>query len=227
MLQYGKVSSGNQFCDISLQSNGYLKNFIDSCKHFLDKLFVKNKVSLTVPKLQLVCVLLYTGKSSPDLRAHLRCTIAKNIPFQKLNIVFSLTCRLGNLFIFKDSLEKKTLSGIVYCYTCSICKVTYFGKTFQHFFTKASKHIGTSTLTGKCIRNTKESAISDHLLQCYSPITFDDFEISASDSTKFKLLIKQSLLIKCNKPVLNRTTGSFWLDLFGQILMFTFYLKKI
>ena len=64
------------------KSNGYHKKFLNSSiKHFLDKLFVKNKVSLTVPKLQLVCVLLYTGKSSPDLRAHLRCTIVKNIPF--------------------------------------------------------------------------------------------------------------------------------------------------
>ena len=36
------------------KGNGYPKNFIDSClKHFLEKLFVKNKVSLTVPKLQL------------------------------------------------------------------------------------------------------------------------------------------------------------------------------
>ena len=56
------------------KSNGYPKNFINSCiKHFLDKLFVKNKVS--VPKVQLVCVLPYTGKSSLDLRAHLRRTI--------------------------------------------------------------------------------------------------------------------------------------------------------
>ena len=56
------------------KSNGYPKNFINSCiKHFLDKLLVKNKVS--VPKVQLVCVLPYTGKSSLDLRAHLRRTI--------------------------------------------------------------------------------------------------------------------------------------------------------
>ena len=41
------------------KSNGYPKNLIDSqIKHFLDKLFVKNKVSLTVLKLKLVCVLL-------------------------------------------------------------------------------------------------------------------------------------------------------------------------
>ena len=60
------------------RSNGYPKNFIDSCiKHFLDKLFDKRKVSLTVPKVQLVCMLPYPGKSTLDSRARLRCTIEK------------------------------------------------------------------------------------------------------------------------------------------------------
>ena len=79
------------------KSTGYPKNFIDSyIKRFLDKFFVKNEVSLTVPKLQLVCVLPYTGKSSLDLRARLRRTIEKNIPFCKLNVVFRSTYGLGN-----------------------------------------------------------------------------------------------------------------------------------
>ena len=69
---------------------------------------------LTVPKLQLVCVLAYRGKSSLDLRARLRWTTEKNIPFCKLNVVFRSTCKLGNLFRFKDSLEKKILPGIIY-----------------------------------------------------------------------------------------------------------------
>ena len=113
------------------KSNSYPKNFFNSCiKHFLDKLFVKNKVSLTVPKLQLVCVLPYTGKSSLDLRARLRCMIEKNILLCKLNVVFRSTCRLRNLFRFKDSLDEKILSGIVYLYSCSSCKVIYCGKTF-------------------------------------------------------------------------------------------------
>ena len=72
----------------------------------------------------------------------------------------------------------------------------------------------TSNLTVKRIKNAKESAICDHLLQCDSPITFADFDILASDSNKFKLLIKESLLIKRDKPALNRTTKSLLLDLF-------------
>ena len=115
MLKYGKVSLGNWFSEVSIHKHYYYKhqyypkNFIVSrIKNVLDKLFVKNKVSLTVPKLRSVCVLPYTGKSSLDLRTRLRRTIEKNIPFCKLNVVFRSICRLGNLFRFKYSLEKKS-----------------------------------------------------------------------------------------------------------------------
>ena len=117
------------------------------------------------------------NNKSIDLRARLRRMIEKNIPFCVLSVVFRSTCRLGNLFRFKDSLEKKILYGIVYRYTSSNCKVTCYGKTFRHFFTRASEDMGTSNLTGKRIKNAKESAISDHLLQCDSPTAFDDFDI--------------------------------------------------
>ena len=71
-----------------------------------------------------------------------------------------------------------------------------------------------SNLTGKRVKNVKESAISDHLLQCDCTIDFDHFDILTSDTNNFKLLIKKSLLIKCDKPVLNHTVKSFPLKLF-------------
>ena len=72
----------------------------------------------------------------------------------------------------------------------------------------------TSNLTGKRLKNAKELALSDNLLQCDSTMTFDDFDILVSCSNKFKLLIKENLFIKRDKPALNRTTNSFLLDLF-------------
>ena len=71
-----------------------------------------------------------------------------------------------------------------------------------------------SNLTGKRVKNVKESAISDHLLQCDCTIDFDHFDILTSDTNNFKLLIKKSLLIKRDKPVLNHTVKSFPLKLF-------------
>ena len=102
-----------------------------------------------VPKKELICVLPYLGKASLDLRTRLRRTIERNLPFCKLKIIFRSKCRLNTLFRFKDSLEKKIRSGIIYRYTCSNCKVTYCGKTFRHFYTRAAEHMGISNLTGK------------------------------------------------------------------------------
>ena len=42
----------------------------------------------------------------------------------------------------KTSLEKKIRSGITYRYTCSSIKVTYYGKTSRHFYTRAAEHMG-------------------------------------------------------------------------------------
>ena len=73
--------------------------------------------------------------------------------------------------------------------------------------------MGFSNLTGKRLKNIKYSAVSDHLLQCNCTIDFDHFDILATDVSKFNLLVKESLLIKCDNPVLNRTTKSFPLEL--------------
>ena len=65
--------------------------------------------------------------------------------------------------------------------------------------------MGISNLTSKSVKNVKESVVSDHLLQCNCAIDFDHFDVLASDTNSFRLLIKESLLIKHDKPVLNRT----------------------
>ena len=69
--------------------------------------------------------------------------------------------------------------------------------------------MGISNLTGKRVKNVKKSAVSDHLLQCDCIIDFVHFNILASDTNIFRLLIKESLLIKRDKPVQNRTVKSF------------------
>ena len=66
----------------------------------------------------------------------------------------------------------------------------------------------------KRVKNMKESAVSDYRLQCDCVISFDDFDILASDTNNFRLLTKESLLIKRDKPILNRTIKSFPLKLF-------------
>ena len=195
--------------------NGYHTSFINNCvKRFLDKVFIKKNTFLTASKKQLVCVLPFIGKKSLQLRSRFIKSIQGNLQFCSLKVVFQSPCKLRSLFHFKDTLDKKIRSDLVYRYTCSNCNVTYYGKTYQHFFTRAAEHMGISNLTEKRVKNVKQSAVSDHLLQWDCSINFDDFDILASETNYFRLLIKESLLIMRDKPVLNRTTTSFPLKLF-------------
>ena len=122
---------------------------------------------------------------------------------------------LTHCFDLKIHLGKKICSGIIYRYKCSNCKVTYYGKTFRYFYTRIAEHMGISNLTGK-----RYWLCNYHLLQCNYAISFDNFAISfdnfsilATDCNKFKFLLRVSLLIKRDKPILSSTIKSFplWL----------------
>ena len=60
----------------------------------------------------------------------------------------------------------------------------------------------------------KDSAVSDHLLQCNCTIHFDHFDILATNASKLNLSVMESLLIERRNPVLNRTIKSFPLELY-------------
>ena len=109
----------------------------------------------------------------------------------------------------KDSRKKKISSDIVYRYTCSNCKVIHYGKTYHHVFTRATEHMGISSLTGKLLKSGKQSAVSDLLTECNCSTEFDHFDILATGTNKFRLLIMESLLIKRYEPQLNKTIKSF------------------
>ena len=131
-----------------------------------------------------------------QLRSRLVNSIENNLKFCQLKVIFQSPCKLNLLFRYKDSLKKEIRSNIVYRYTCSNCKVTYYVKTYCHFFTRAAEHMGISNLTGKRLKSVKQSAVSDHLLKCNCSVEFDHFDILASDANKFRLLLKESLFIK-------------------------------
>ena len=112
-----------------------------------------------------------------ELRTRLVNFIESNLKFCKLKVIFQSPCKLNSLFRYKDSLQKKTHSDIFYRNMCSNCKVTYYGKTYRYFFTRAAEHISISNLTGKRLKCVKKSAVSDHLLECNCSIDFDHFDI--------------------------------------------------
>ena len=106
--------------------SSYHKSFVDFCiKKYLDKVFIKKEIVLKASKKELICVLPFLGKKSMQLRTCLVNSIESNLKFCKLKVVFQSPCKLNSLFRYKDSLQKKIRSDIVYRYMCRNCKVTY------------------------------------------------------------------------------------------------------
>ena len=68
----------------------------------------------------------------------------------------------------------------------SNCKVTFYVKTYRHFFTRAAEQMGISDLTGKRLKCVKQSAQSDHQLDCNCLTDVGHFDILASDTNKLK-----------------------------------------
>ena len=147
------------------KTNGYPKSFADLCiKKYFEKVFIKKKVVLTASKKELICFLPFIGNKSLQLRNRLVNSIENNLKFCKLKVIFQSPCQLSSPFRYKDSLKKEIGSDVAYRYTFSNCKVTYYGKTYHHFFTRVAEHMDISNLTGKRLKTAKKSAISDHLL---------------------------------------------------------------
>ena len=107
--------------------------------------------------------------------------------------------------------RKRVCTDIIYRYTCSNCNVTYYGKTHRHIFTRAVQQMGISNLTGKRLKSVKQSAVSDHQLECNSSIDSNHFDIPASCPNKLRLLIKETLLIKRDQPTQTKPSGRFYL----------------
>ena len=198
-----------------LKLNGYPTQFIDRCiKQFLQKLYVTKAIQDTVNKKQLLIVLPFLGVQSFLVRKRLQSCIRNTIPYCSLRIVFQSKTRLFSLFRFRDIIPKEISLHLVYKFTCSCCNATYYGESERHFFVITSEHLGMTPLTRKRVRNPKKSALFDHILLNGHDASFEDFTILLKENNRFKLHLKESLLIKHDKPELNRNIYSYPLELF-------------
>ena len=121
---------------------------------------------------------------------------------------------MANFFTFKDKTPLCLHSNIVYKFTCDRCNSTYYGETCGHFKVRVGEHSGISPLTNKWSKSTKSTAVKDHILISDQPVSFDDFKVLHSSNSEFHLKIKESLLILCDQPVLNKNEASLSLHLF-------------
>ena len=96
----------------------------------------------------------------------------------------------------------------------------YYREADRHLKVMSREHVGISHLAFKKTKPSKESLIRDHLLNCNNIASFEEFTILTKGDNKFVLEIKETLLIKRNRSILNRNISSAKLFLFDNSELF-------
>ena len=109
------------------------------------------------------------------------------------------------------------MSGVVSKYTCGRCN-----KHNKHLKVSSGEHIWISPLSFKKVKPSKESEIRVHFLICKNIRSFDEFNILTYGRHKYILEIKESMLIKQNRPVGNKNISSAKLFLFDMLVTVIF-----
>ena len=84
----------------------------------------------------------------------------------------------------------------------------------RHLFVRASAS-GNHSTDKELVLNPKKSTIMDYILLEGHNATYDNFSILIPKNNQFKLHLKESLLIKRDKPELNRNIYFHPLELFA------------
>ena len=103
-----------------------------------------------------------------------------------------------------------------YKFTCGDCNITYIGKTTRHLKVRMCEHLGISHITGnpRKFNPQQDTAVKKHLRETGHKCDMKNFQILTQAKSDLELLIKESLLIGRERPILNKQVKTYQLSLF-------------
>ena len=106
----------------------------------------------------------------------------------------------------KDPIRRDLKSCVVYKFCFASCNACYVGQTIRHLKTRMNEHLFSD----------KNSHVYKHIhsnAECKETANNDCFSIIDSDSTEYKIKIKEAMHIKWLLPVLNHQVKHVTLSL--------------
>ena len=125
-----------------------------------------------------------------------------------MRVIFQTNNRLRNYFRFKGSVDETLRSNLIYKFSCGSCTASYIGKTYRHFKVRVSEYQGVSSRTGKPVKGILSTSVRDHMLVCDHKVVHEDFKFLDNESNRYLLELKESLIIKRDRPSLNKNLYS-------------------
>ena len=192
------------------RNNGYPEKVVFSViNKFLMSIFRPKMKETTVPKLVMYVKFPFINNFSCDfLKQEIGRILCFRYPQIDFRFLFVNKGTIQGLLNHKEKLPVALSSGLVYSYGCGACGATYIGQTKKSLRTRAAEHFGISSRTGALLVRAPQSAVRDHILECGSGRSLEDFKKVRSFNNPILLKIYESLDIHFKKPILNRENSS-------------------
>ena len=133
-----------------IRGNGFPGRLVDNCvRQFFNKIFCPAQRLTTVPRDIHFVSRPYLGPPSVKLVKYLKNVLQQYFPQVEFKFSLSNSFKIKYFFNYKDHLPLDLRSGIVYKYTCGICKDSYIGSSIKQARVRFSHHHGFSFRTGR------------------------------------------------------------------------------
>ena len=187
---YELFHSELNFLRTVLAANSYPRTFVETIiRNFLDKQFStslpvfgpqKKKVFLSLPFIGDVTCLKFSRQMNRLL--------GKTVPWLSLRIIFRPARKLSCLSKIKSQFATLTNSGLVYKVSCHDCDAFYIGETKRLLQRRLKEH-----------KQQSYSSLNKHASETSHTVGLDSPVILATDTSDYRLTIKEALHIKHQK----------------------------
>ena len=175
-----------EFLKKTLLANGYPTNFVESIiSKFLHKQYSEDLPTFGPNRKPVFFCLPFAGEEfTTKFARQLRRLLARVAPWIDLKIIFRPAKKLSCLTKVKSRLSILSNSGVVYKVSCVDCPAFYVGKTKRRLAQRLQEH-----------QQQEYSALFKHSAEHAHSIAFETPEILATDTSDFRLSIKEAINI--------------------------------
>jgi hypothetical protein len=132
---------------------------------------------------------LISDKITNTTERNFRRELVPLYPYVNFKLIFTNPLKICSLFHFKNRLPALLRSNVVYVFTCPGCNSgTYVGSTQRMLKVRIDAHCGVSHRTGNSLTNPEKSSIRSHSNKCRRHISYNNFKILSSATSKNRLL---------------------------------------
>ena len=139
----------------------------------------------------------YIGDYSKTVQNKILSLCSKLCKNTNIKVVFT-SKKISSFFSSKDKMPSELRAGVVYKFSCAGCNACYVGQTTRYFDTRVHEHLH---------KKTQPSSVFKHLeanVLCREMCDTSSFEIIDTDTSSFRLEVKEAIHNEWIKPSINK-----------------------